>query len=131
MPLILTTGFATQLAEWLITESVETAAGAAVPDVFGGAPSLGPIAGLTTLAVAIGSAAAGALLSVGPRRVLTFGAAPVWGTSEPLAIVTVLSSSMLISPCSVHLDHHQLPGGLGSLYIGGLKVQFFKNSAVG
>src|SRR5664280_1920560 len=118
MPVTFTTGLATQLSERLVTELVERTSGAGMLNSSGGAPAPGPIDGSSTPAVAIGSAAAGAVPSIGPRRKFTFGAVPVWGRSAPFASLTVLFSCMVISPCSVHLDHLQLSGGLGtrSLY---------------
>ena len=95
MPLILTTGFATRLSEWLTTGLVETATEAGPRDIPGSAPVPGPVDGSSTPAVASGSAA-GAVLSVGPRGVLTFAAAPVWGRSEPPATAVAGFSSMLL-----------------------------------
>jgi hypothetical protein len=128
MPLILTTGFATQLSGWLAAESVEPATGAGLLDPSGDVSIPGPVGGSHNPAMEIGPAASSAL-SVGPAGGFTFGAAPVSDRSEPAPIILYFCMATLLF--SVHRSCHQLSGGPGVLCLWVWKFDFERTCVVG
>jgi hypothetical protein len=75
MPFIFTTGL--KQPEWLAGELVVMVTGAGMLDVSGDTPAPGPLDGLCTAVVDVGSTAVGAVLSVKPEGVPTVRPAPV------------------------------------------------------